>query len=131
MVCQRCNKPSSDSDRCSTCGAPLKTLQSQQRRGWVAFGGGVFIVLFMGAIWIWVDQLVATKAQGDVATAQFLGPLNVAFALVVIAGILGVVNGWVMARTGVRNRALIFGLLIAFVSALFVAFTASNGYHGS
>jgi hypothetical protein len=130
MTCTRCNGLSSDAETCSKCGTRLKTLQSQQRRGWVALGAGVFLVVFMAAIWIWVDGLLAGNAPGqrDAATAQFEGRINVAFALVVVAGMLGTINGWLMVRTGLRNRMLIFGLIIVFVSALFVACSASSGY---
>jgi MFS family permease len=130
MICTRCNKLSSDAEKCSTCGTRLKTLQSQQRRGWVAFGAGAFLVVFVGAIAIWVDRLLSTSGllQRDAATAQFTGRLNVAFALLIVGGVLGVANGWLMAHFGRRNRVLIFVLVIVFVSALFVACSASNAY---
>jgi hypothetical protein len=133
MICTRCNKLSTDADRCSKCNTRLKTLKSQQRRGWVALGAGGFLVVFMAAIAIWVDRLFAAQgmAQGDVAAAQFLGRINVAFALVIVAGILGIVNGWLMAHSGRRNLWLVVALVIAFVSALFIAGSASGGYHGS
>jgi ribosomal protein L40E len=129
MVCQRCNALRSESDKCPKCGMPLKTLRSQKTRGWVAFGAGAFLAIFMGAIWIWVDRIMAQNAPADAATATFMGRVNVSFALIVIAGILGIINGWMMAHSGRRNTALIVALLICFVAALFVAWTASNGYH--
>ena len=52
MFCPRCNKPSGDTDKCTTCGTRLKTLESAKRRGWVVFGAGVFLVVFVSAIWI-------------------------------------------------------------------------------
>ncbi len=133
MICTRCNGPSSEAENCPKCGTRLKTLQSRQRRGWVAFGAGLFLVIFMTPVWIWVDVLLAGNglAQRDAATAQFEGRINVAFGLVVVAGALGAINGWLMARTGVRNRALVFGLIVVFISALIVAYTASSGYRPS
>jgi magnesium-transporting ATPase (P-type) len=127
-ICLRCNKPTGDTEKCSKCGTPLKSLASQQRRGWVSFSAGVFLVVFMAAIWIWVDGLLAS-APRDPGLAQFQGRLNIAFALIVIAGALGGINGWLMARTGIRNRVLIVGLIVVFISALFVACSASNAYH--
>jgi hypothetical protein len=125
MICTRCNQLSSDADRCSTCGRPLSTLQSQQRRGWVAFGAGAFLVVLMGAIWIWVDRLLF--AQGDVAAAQLAGRLNVAFALIVVAGVLGVINGWITAHSGRTIRILVFGSVVLFIGALAIAWRASSG----
>jgi hypothetical protein len=98
---------------------------SQQRRGWVAFGAGAFLVVLMGAIWIWVDQLLF--AQGDVAAAQLAGRLNVAFALIVIAGVLGAINGWITAHSGRTVRILVFGAVVLFIGALAIAWRASSG----
>ncbi len=131
MVCQRCNGLGADAETCSKCGTRLATRQSQERRGWVSFGASVFLIVFMSAIWIWVDGLLAANARTDAALAQFEGRLNVAFALVVVAGAFGAANGWLMARSGIRNRVLIFGLVIVFVSALFVACGATGVYHPS
>ena len=77
-------------------------MSALKQRGWLALGAGAFLAVFMAAIWIWVDRIFAAQGivQRDAAAAQFLGRLNVAFALVVVAGALGVVNGWNMAHTG-------------------------------
>ena len=131
MVCTRCNKLTNDVDKCSTCGTRLKALQSQERRGWVAVWTGAFVVVVMAAVWIWVDVLLAANGQSDPATAKFVGRLNVAFAFVVIAGVLGVINGWLTAHSGRRNTWLLIGLVVAFVSGLFVACSATGGYQGS
>jgi Na+/H+-dicarboxylate symporter len=105
----------------------VPNLESLKRRGWVAFGAGAFLIVFMGGIAIWIDRLFASDAvQRTPATDTFLGRINVAFALVIVSGILGVINGWNMAHTGRRNRVLLFALLVVFVAALFVACSASN-----
>ena len=105
----------------------MATLQSRQRRGWVAFGAGVFLVVLAAGIWIWVDVLLAVGAQHDSAEATFLGKLNVAFGLIVVAGVLGTINGWSMAKSGRRNVALIFGMIVCFAAGLVVAVGAQNG----
>lgn len=103
---------------------------NQQRRGWVALGSGVFLVVFIAAVAIWVDRILSANGllQRDAKAAQFAGRINVAFALVILAGLLAIVNGWTMARSGRRNNVLVFGLVIAFVAALFVAWSASSMY---
>lgn len=132
MICTRCNKLSSDHDRCSVCGAQLKTLSSQKLRGWFALGAGAFLAIFMAAIWITIDRAFAAQgvATRDVAAAQFLNRINVAFALIVVAGVLGVINGWSMAHSGRRNLWLLVALLAAFLSALVIAGFASSSYRG-
>ena len=97
-------------------------------RGWVAFGAGVFLVGFAAAIWVWVDRLLATNGPQDVAAAQLAGRLNVAFGLLVISGVLGTINGWIMAHTGKRNTALIVAMVVIFATALFVAYNASSSH---
>ncbi|MFY9719153.1 MAG: hypothetical protein WAK16_05850 [Candidatus Cybelea sp.] len=130
FVCMRCNKPTSDADRCSTCGMPVKTMRAVQRRGWVAFGAGMFLLVFMGGCWIWVDWLIAANGGAqDAASASFFVRINLACALVILAGILGAINSWRLAHTGRRNNRLLLGMVVIFAAALFLAATASNGYH--
>jgi uncharacterized membrane protein len=129
-VCTRCNQAGSDVDKCAKCGTRVQPLERVKRRGWVAFGAGVFLAVLSGAVWVWVNRLLASQAA-DPATAQFLGRMNLAFGLVLVSGLLGIANGWMMAHTGRRNRPLIFGLVIAFVIAFFVALSASQGYQPS
>jgi hypothetical protein len=131
MICARCNQISGDSDRCPKCGTRLKTLQSQKTRGWLALGAAAVLAVFMAAVWVWVDKLFAADGVTDPGALAFLGKINVAFGLVVIAGILGAINGWMMAHSGRRNTPLVVGLLICFVAALVIAGTASSAYHPS
>ncbi len=102
----------------------------QPRRGWVALGSGVFLMVFMAAIAVWVDRLLTANGllQRDPKAAQFFGRINVAFALVILTGILGTFNGWSMINTGRRNNVLVLALIAVFVAALFVACSASNMY---
>lgn len=131
MICPRCNKPCTEAANCTKCGGRLQTLASAERRGWIAFGAGVFLIVFMGAIALWVDQLMAgsATAQADPGTPEFMRRLNVTFALIILAGVLGTINGWQMAHTGIRNRWLIYGMLLVFLAGLYIAYTASSGYH--
>src|SRR5262249_38037924 len=94
-----------------------------KRRGWRALIAGIFVVLLAGAIWLWIDRIFAGNrtALADTSTARLLGRLNVMFALVVIAGVLGVVNGWLMSRSGKGKAVLVYALVVAFVSAFFIA----------
>ena len=124
MFCPRCNKPGSDTGKCPTCGTRLKTLESAKRRGWAAFGAGVFLVVFVSAVGIWVDRLMA--GQTAPGATVFIGRLNVVFVLIVLCGALGMFNGWQQAHWGRTNRAIAFGILVVFAVALFLAYTASK-----
>jgi len=129
MICVRCGRESGEGGKCPNCGAQLKTLGSQKIRGWVAFGAAAFLAIFMAAIWIWVNHLFSASAVSDTGALQFLGKVNVAFGLIVIAGILGMINGWIMAQTGRPKTLLVVALLVCFVVALVIAGMASSAYH--
>lgn len=128
MICLRCNQARSESDTCSTCGTRLHSLDAAKRRGWVALSAGAFMVILMGAIWFWLDRMMAAQgiSTADVTTAKFLGRIHAAFALVVLAGFLGIASGGLMAKSGRRNRILIFALVIVFAAAVFIAAGAST-----
>ncbi|MGB6518781.1 MAG: hypothetical protein WBE79_09805 [Candidatus Cybelea sp.] len=103
--------------------------ESERRRGWVALSGGVMLVILIGAVWIGVDRLLGSSAKNDVSTAQFLGKMNVAFALIAASGLFGVANGWTMAHSGRRDWPLLIGVIVTFAAGLVVAVVASSGYH--
>jgi hypothetical protein len=86
-------------------------------------------VIFVSAIWIWVDRLMA--AQSAAGAAQFVGRLNLAFALIILCGALGMVNGWYQGHSGRTNRAIVFAVFIVFAIALFLAYTASNAFNAA
>ncbi len=103
---------------------------NQQRSGWVALASGVFLMVFIAAVAAWVDRLLTANGllQRDPKAAQFFGRINVAFALVILTGVLGIFNGWSMMQTGRRNNVLVLALIAVFLAALFVACSASNMY---
>ena len=104
----------------------MATLQSQ-RRGWISFGAGVFLIVLVSGIWVWVDVLLTGTAQRDSVEGTFLGKLNVAFGLMLLAGALGTIQGWRMAKSGRRNVVLILAMVVCFIAGLIVAVGASNG----
>jgi prepilin signal peptidase PulO-like enzyme (type II secretory pathway) len=133
MICTRCNNSSNDAETCPICGTQLKTLASQKLRGWFALGAAAFLGIFMAAIWIWIDRLFAAQgiAARDAAAGKFLWRINAAFALIVVSGGLGVINGWTMAHSGKRNLWLLVALLVAFLGGLIIAGVATSSYRGS
>lgn len=106
--------------------ADVKSLDRERRRGWRGLSAGVLLVLMVGAVWVWVDRLFAgnSAALTDSSTTQLLGRLNVAFALGAIAGLLGIVNGWLVAHSGRRNNALVWAIVVVAIAAFFTALAA-------
>lgn len=109
----------------------VRLLESQRRRGWRALYAGVLLVILMCGAALWIDRLFLGNSStvANQSAMQFLGKLNVAFALVVVAAMLGIANGWIMARTGQRNKALVWVLVVVFLAAVFTAFGAIDAYH--
>lgn len=96
-------------------------LDKGRRRGRRALYAGVFLILLVGFIWIWIDRIFAGNATAfsDASSMRLLGRLNVGFALLMIAGLMGSANGWLMMRSGKANIVLIVGLVIIAISAFF------------
>lgn len=128
MICSRCNEPRNNAGMCPACGTRLQSLGAAKRRGWIAATAGVLMIVFMSAVWFWVDRAMAAQAisAADVGTARFLGRIHVAFGLVILAGLLGIANGWLMAQSGRRNRISIVMLVVVFAAAVIVAASAST-----
>jgi MFS family permease len=88
-------------------------------RGWIGLIAGVFLVAFMAGVWIWVAGIVSRQnAPNDEATTAFFGRTYLAFTLVILAGVLGIVNGIWQIRLGRPNRVLTMAVVIVFIAAL-------------
>jgi hypothetical protein len=99
----------------------MSVLARGRRRGVRALCAGVLLTVLACGIWLWLGRLFADNsgALSDPSTMRKLGRLNVAFALLAIAGLIGIANGWVQARTGRGKKALIWALVIVAISAFF------------
>jgi len=88
-------------------------------QSWVAIVAGAFVVVLMVAIWIYIarQSTVPGAILCDLATrGQFLSRIYVAFALLVLCGLLAIVIGiWQLGsgRTNWRFGVAIFVLFIA------------------
>lgn len=104
-----------------------------KRAGRRALIAGIIIIVMMVGVWIWVDSIFAgnSSALANPSAMQFLGKLNVSFALLVVAGVLGVVNGRFMLRTGQRNIPLIIAILVVFAIAIFTSWFAVDAYQAA
>src|SRR5579863_7543543 len=103
----------------------VKSLDGQRRRGRRAVIAGAFLIVVVSGVWVWLVRFFAghSAAQADPSSMQMLGRLNVAYGLMVIAGLLGIANGWLMMQSGRGHKGLVLALVIvaigAFVTAVF------------
>ncbi len=95
------------------------TGQVSKGRARVTLVAGAFIVVLMSAVWIFVANLLAGQHERyDAATAAFLGRMYVSFAIVIVCGILGVVNGMLQLKNGRSNIALSIAIIVLFAAAI-------------
>jgi hypothetical protein len=129
--CARCNDLRPAGDACPKCKGRLQSLDSAKRRGWASLVAAIFLIVAMGLLWGYVANLFGAHPAIDVGAARFVGSVYVAFALVLICGVLGIFNALGQIRTGRRNRTLGFVILVLFAAALITAVLGNNSYHPS
>jgi hypothetical protein len=75
--------------------------------GWVPLIAGVFIILLMGWISLYLGTGIANHTlRMDVKSSTFIGGIFVGFAVVTAIGCVGIANGMYQLRTGRRSKAL-------------------------
>jgi drug/metabolite transporter (DMT)-like permease len=98
--------------------------------GWRSLIASILIILLICAIWTFLGTALRTRslhvAPGN---AALFGQLAVAFALFIIGGLLGVVNGIGQIRTGRRSKpltvAMLLVMLVAFGTVVYGVSTGS------
>ena len=106
-------------------------LQSMRRRGWAALIAGAFMVVLIVGLWVFILRLLAdpTVVPRDPHYADFLGKLFVAFALIILSGLLGIASGAIQIRTGRQSRGLTIAVLVVFLAAFGTVMLAVSGQH--
>ena len=93
-------------------------------RGWIAVAAGVFIVILLGWIWMYIAHAAAIPGGilcDPAARDKFLGQLYVSFAFIIACGLLAIVNGIQIVRTGRTSWIFSVGLIALFIAAGFIA----------
>ncbi|MFL6229407.1 MAG: hypothetical protein ACJ741_11570 [Pyrinomonadaceae bacterium] len=116
-VCMRCGRETMDeAKRCASCGGAVVAARTMRRLGWVMVLLGAFLFLFMGAITIYVAQLVfQTRAPGG--RAAFEGSPEMEFFMfglfgfVLFFGVTAMVSGALQVRNGRSNRKLMLFMI--------------------
>ena len=91
-------------------------------RGWIALIAGIFLVVIMTGIWLFIASHVAS---GTVHLPT-VGQLYIGFALIIGGGFLAIANGVWMLRKGRPNLAVGVVMIILFVAAFFVVQQATK-----
>lgn len=89
-------------------------------RGWIAIGAGVFLVVLMSWVWIYIarQSTIEGAILCDAATRdQFLNRIYVAFALIVGCGLVAISAGIHLLRTSRPNWPPVIALLTLFIAA--------------
>jgi hypothetical protein len=104
-------------------------VEQTKTRGWVTIAAGVFIVVLMSGVWLFVAKAIAEhRVTLDTPnTAKFLGQTYMAFGLIVFSGILGIANGVVQLRTRRRNISLNALILMLVAAAVVIIWLATSG----
>lgn len=98
----------------------MKLKDVPKSRGYIAIGAGVFLIVVPAGLYLFFANLAATGAMTlpEGAAAGFFARLDFGFALLTVAGAVGIANGlWIVRRQKVNVPLTIIGFLVA-VSAL-------------
>lgn len=94
----------------------MKIKGVSKARGYVAIGAGVFLIVLMAGLYLFFGNL-ASNGSMDLpkgAAAAFFGQLDFGFALLAVAGVVGIGNGlWIVRRQKINVALTILGLLFA------------------
>ena len=85
-------------------------------RGYVALGAGVFLVVASAGLYLFFGNLASNGSMElpAAAAAAFFGKLYCGFALLAVAGAVGIANGlWIVRRQKINVALTILGLLVA------------------
>src|ERR1700733_12518546 len=91
-------------------------------RGWIALIAGIFLIVIMTGIWLFIASHVASGT----AHLPTVGQLYIGFALIIGGGFLAIANGVWMLRKGRPNLAVGIFMIILFVAAFFVVQQATK-----
>jgi hypothetical protein len=92
-------------------------------RGWIALIAGIFLVVIVTCIWVFI----ASHVTSGTANLQTAGQLYIGFALIIVGGFLAIANGAWMLWKGRPNFAVAIVMIILFVAAFFVVQQATKG----
>lgn len=117
--CFKCSfRGETDQIDCPNCGKKLRTSKNIRVRGVIQIVTGVFLVLMMAGLSVFLGVLM-TKGASDSETAKkiadqrtFLLVTYAFFGVIGLFGLNGIIMGVWQVTTGKRNKALIWIMFI-------------------
>ena len=125
LSCAKCSFETSESlSRCPNCGGRLQSAKKVRVLGWLLLLIGTALVIFMGALGLYLGQII-TRSGDSTSTTRFTGgPQNVMlivviFGLVISFGIASMAGGIWQIIYGKPNRILMVAMFL--VAGILVA----------
>jgi len=125
LSCPKCSFETTETlPKCPNCGSRLQSAAKVRILGWVLLVLGTVLVLFMGALGVYLAQLIARSGQPGQTTSFSGGPEDVAFivaifGLVISFGLASMAGGIWQIKYGKPNRKLMVAMFIV-AGVLFV-----------
>lgn len=118
LSCAKCSFETSENlTRCPNCGGRLQSAKKVRVLGWLLLVIGAFLVIFMGALGIYLGQII-TQTDQSASTTRFTGgPNDVAlivavFGLVISFGLASMAGGIWQIVYGKPNRKLMVAMFL-------------------
>lgn len=118
LSCPRCSFETTERlPTCPDCGSRLQSARKVRILGWMLLALGTFLVLFMGAIAVYLGGIITGTGEPG-ATSRFTGgPEDLAlivavFGLVISFGIATMVGGLWQIKYGKPNRKLMVAMFL-------------------
>lgn len=130
LSCPKCSFETEETlARCPSCGSRLQSARKVRILGWLLLVIGTGLVLFMGALGIYLGSIIAQSGERGGTTSFAGGPQDVAlivavFGLVICFGLASMAGGLWQIIYGKPNRKvmvsmfLVVGILVAIAWAI-------------
>ena len=118
LSCPKCSFETTETlPKCPNCGSRLQSAAKVRILGWVLLVIGTGLVVFMGALGIYLAQLIARTGEPGQTTRFSGGPEDVAFiitifGLVISFGLASMAGGIWQIKYGKPNRKLMVAMFI-------------------
>jgi uncharacterized membrane protein len=127
LSCAKCSFETTELlSRCPNCGGRLQSARKVRILGWILLVIGAFLVIFMGALGIYLGSIISQTGETTSTTRFTGGPQDVAlivavFGLVISFGFASMAGGIWQIVYGKPNRKLMVAMFL--VAGILVVIT--------
>lgn len=118
LSCPKCKFETSESlEKCPSCGSQLQSARKVRILGWVLLALGTFLVVFMGALGIYLGGIIMQSGEPG-TTTRFTGDsedvalIVAVFGLVISFGVATMAGGVWQIIYGKPNRKLMVAMFL-------------------